>query len=385
MRRAGEESWRLSVDDTCDLLHTALFIRDACRLRPSDDSFLPPPLEGDLPDVSAGVDPDLCEAAASQWGAWWQEILVYEGAKVLGTLELLDGPVGHMDSHVIVHQHLLDWPELDALASQPELRRAVQVSHDHAVRWQQQWNRRLLGVDPRSRGLQHVTPSAIAQQVHDRLGVPFGRIRAAVFVLRVQGHWSALPLPGLLLTSASLAAENERLVRLLDSAFASGVDAPAVPLPTRERKFRPLPSSVLATPAVLWEAPGQSLTCERVIPYKDGFEIELRRRGIGPSPTPEWRGPGGRRENPFHGLQISLRYADGREELLDDVDGDDREGPVTVTTFGRRGFGDDTLWLWVMPLPPPGEVRLSVEWTTYGIGPVSVSLDGATIRSAEDT
>ncbi|MGI0068608.1 MAG: hypothetical protein ACREB9_09445 [Thermoplasmata archaeon] len=121
-----------------------------------------------------------------------------------------------------------------------------------------------------------------------------------------------------------------------------------------------------------------------MIPYKDGFEIELRRRGIGPSPTPEWRGPGGRRENPFRGLRVSLRYADGREELLDDVDRDDREGPVTVTTFGR-GFGDDTLWLWIMPLPPPREMRLSVEWPTYGIGPVSVSLDGAVVRPEEDT
>lgn len=385
MRHVGEDSWRLSVDDKSNLLHTAIFVRDSCRLELSDDSTLPPPLEGDVPDHSVALDPDLRVVAGREWVSWWQEILVYEAAKALGTLELLKGSFGHMDSHVIVDEHLLDWPELAALASRPELRRAVRVSHDEAIRWQHKRDRRLQAVDPSARGLPHVPASAIAQRVRDRLEVSFGRVRAAVFILGVQGDWSALPIPGLLLVSASLAADSQRLVPLLDTVFASGVDAPVVSLPAREPKHRPLPSSVLPEPVTLWEAPAASLTCERVIPYKDGFEVELRRRGIGPPPTPEWRGPGGRRHNPFSGLEVTLRYADGREEALDDVDRDERDGPVTVSTFGRRGFGDDTLWVWVMPLPSSGDVRLSVTWPTYGIEPVSVSFDGATIRPVEDT
>ena len=141
---------------------------------------------------------------------------------------------------------------------------------------------------------------------------------------------------------------------------------------------------MLLEPLVLWRGENATLSCERVIPYRDGFEIELRRHGLGPPPTPEWRGPGGRRPNPFAGLQVHLHFADGRGELFDDVERDDREGPITITTFGRRGFGDDTLWLWVMPLPPPGEVRLSVEWPTYGIRSVSVPIDGTSIRPSED-
>lgn len=199
MRRAGRESWRLSVDDKCNLLHTAIVVRDACRLRLADDPSFPPPLEGDLPDHSAGLDPDLRVIAGEQWAAWWQEVLIYEAAKALGTLELLDGPFGDLDSHVIVDQHLLDWPELDALASRPELRRAVQVSHDDAIRWQHERDRRLEGLDPRSLGLPHVPASGIAQKVSDRLGVSLGRVRAAVFILEVEGHCSARPLPGLLL------------------------------------------------------------------------------------------------------------------------------------------------------------------------------------------
>lgn len=384
MRRAGDDSWHLSVDDKSNLLHTAIFVRDSCRLELSDDSTLAPPLEGHVPDHSAVLDPDLRVVAGREWVSWWQEILVYEAAKALGTLELLKGAFGHMDSHAIVHEQLLDWPELEALESRPELRQAVQVSHDDTVRWQHERNRCLQSKDPRTRGLPDVPASAIAQRVRDRLEISFGRVRAAVFILGVQGDWSALPVPGLLLVSASLAADSQRLVPLLDAAFTSGVDAPAVSLPAREPKRRPLPPSVLPEPVTLWEAPGASLTCERVIPYKDGFEVELRRHGSGSPPTPEWRGPGGRRHNPFSGLQVTLRYADGREELLDDIERDDREGPVTVTTFGRRGFGDDTLWLWVMPLPPPGEVRLSAKWPTYGIETVSVSFDGATLRPVAD-
>lgn len=54
-----------------------------------------------------------------------------------------------------------------------------------------------------------------------------------------------------------------------------------------------------------------------------------------------------------------------------------------MVVFGPRGSGDATLWLWIMPLPPPGEVRLTVEWRKFGIEPVTVSFDGATIRPRE--
>jgi hypothetical protein len=380
MRRDGDGSWRLNVDDEARLLHTAIFVRDSCHLELPDTSFLPPLLAGDVPDRSAVLDPDLPAVAGEQWLSWWQDIVIFEAAKALGTLEVLEGPTGALDSHVIVDEHLLDWPTLDALASRPELRRAVQVSHDDAVRWQRSRDRRLRSLDPRARSLPHIPLSAIAESVMERLEVSPARVRAAVSILDAEGDWSALPVPGLLLVSASLAADEQRLVPLLDAAFISGVEAPAVPLPTRHRKVRQLPPSVIPEPVVLWEGPGASLTCERVIPYKDGFEIELGRHGLGPPPTPGSTAPRRRPNRQFSGLQVTLRYADGREELLDDVERDDREGLITVTTFGRPGYGDDTLWLWVMPLPPPGEVRLSIEWTTYGIEPVSVSFDGTTIR-----
>jgi len=380
MRIVGDESWRLTVGDTSDLLHTALYVRDSYRLDVPDDPSVPPPLDGDVSDHSAVLEPAIRLVAGAQWFSWWRQILIFEAAKALGTLEVPEGPFARSDAIVIVHEHLFDWPELEVLASWPELCRAARESRDDAVRWCGERGRRLATGDPSSRGLSHLPTAAIVQRVVQRAGVSPGRVRAAVSILGVRGDWSAVPLPGLLLCSASLAANAQKLAPLVESAFVSGIDAQEVALPAQERKRRPLPPSVIPEPLVLWERTGASFTCERVIPYGDGFEIELRRQGFEPPTTPDSTASRRRPHRQFAGLQVNLRYADGREELLDDVERDDREGPITVVTFERRGSGDDTLWLWVMPLPPPGEVRLTVEWPSVGIEPVSVSFDGATIR-----
>ena len=379
MRRAGEESWHLSVDDNPALPHLALYVRDSCRLPVPDDSSVPPPLDGDVVDHSHVLDPAVRGAAGAQWLSWWRDILSVKTAEALRTLRFSDSQLTPLDALLVVDEHLLDWPALDVLASRPELRRAVVACHDDAVRWRGDRSRRLGTRDPRTRGLAHLPVSAISEGVIQRLGVSPGRVRAAAFILGVQGEWSVLPFPGLLLCSASLAIDAQKLTSLLEGAFVSGTAAEDVVIPSRTRKARALPPSAIHEPMVLWERDGASLTCVRVIPYHDGFEIELRRDGLGPPPSSDATAPRGRPNRQFVGLRIRVSFADGREELLDDVERPDREGPITLSAFGRRESGDDTLWLWVMPLPPPGEVRMTVEWPTYGIDPVSVSFDGADI------
>lgn len=380
MQAAGEESWRFSVADN-DLLHTALFVRDSCGLQLPEDASAPPPLGGGVPDLSATLDAALRDVAGAQWLLWWRDILDYEAAKALGTLEKLKGPFGLLDRHLIVRGHLLDWPELDALASKPELREAVKASHDDAVRWRRQYSRHLGKFGSRPRHLVQQPISAIAQNVVDRIQVSAGRVRAALAILAVSGKWSTMPVPGFLLCSTSLAADTERLHPLLEAAFVSGVDAQAMPLPAREPKARPLPDSVTVAPVVLWERGEASLSCDRVIAYQDGFQIELRRRGVGPPPVPRSTFRHLVSNRAFAGLHLIVHYSDGREQHLDDVDGGESVGPIAVTTFGRRGSSDDTLWVRVTPLPPAGEVRLGAEWVAYGIEPVSASFDGAAIRA----
>ncbi|NNN12627.1 MAG: hypothetical protein HKL81_02615, partial [Acidimicrobiaceae bacterium] len=187
MHSGDGESWRLAVGDKSDLLHTALYIRDSCRLDVPDDPSVPPPLDGEVSDHSGVLEPGVHLVAGSQWLSWWRQILVFEAAEVLGTLEVPDGPFARSDAMIIVREHLFDWPELEALASWSELGRAARVSRDDAVRWCGERGRHLLARDPRSRGLSHLPIAAIVQGIVQRAGVSPGRVRAAVSILGVRG------------------------------------------------------------------------------------------------------------------------------------------------------------------------------------------------------
>lgn len=187
------------------------------------------------------------------------------------------------------------------------------------------------------------------------------------------------------------AAQAERLVS--DRAAAGlppipFVDPPEDSLDQEKTSLPPnveppveLPPSVIGEPLVLWATADASLTCERVIPYQDGFEIALRARGAAleadadrPERVPH-RGLGR-----FAGLQPTVAFADGRSQRIDDLTAQDREGPVTISPFQRRTTGHDVLWLWVMPVPPEGPVQLEVTWVARGIAGARVELPGELLR-----
>ncbi|MGH2930737.1 MAG: hypothetical protein ACRDL8_21215, partial [Solirubrobacteraceae bacterium] len=138
------------------------------------------------------------------------------------------------------------------------------------------------------------------------------------------------------------AAQPERLLE--DRAQAD--DLPPIPvvplpenlaldeepgLPIEEGEPRQLPSSVITEPLVLWATSGSSLSCERLIPYKDGFEIELLAKGaalqaVGESPARR----SSRGFERWRGLQPTVRFSDGRRQRIEDLTEGDREAPVIV-------------------------------------------------------
>lgn len=375
MMQGREESWSMALDIS-DLMHVALYVRDTFRLPAGDGLAVPPPLDGGVLDRSVASDAEWRRRAGSQWRSWWGRILQLEGAKALRTLRLPEG-VDPLQAMPAVHARLFDWPTLDALASWPELREAARESRDGAVRWAGERKRLLVERRPLMTRAGNAPVIEIAEHILHRSAVAPGFVRGAIFLLEVQGVWSTLVSPGVLLCSSPLARDAGQMASLVEQALTLGVHAEEVGIEHEPRRRVP-PPSVLLEPLVLWRRGDASVTCERVIPYEDGFEVELRHRGLG-APVHQWR-PGRGRFTAFAGLQVRLRYADGREELLDDVERLDREGPIAITTFTRGPLGGDSLWLWVMPLPSPGEVRLTVEWPAQGIEPVTVSLDGTTIR-----
>lgn len=197
--------------------------------------------------------------------------------------------------------------------------------------------------------------------------------------------------PGVLLCSESTITDPGRLPALVEEAFVSSLDAVEVPLPTYEPKKRPLPASPLREPLVLCSGPEIELVCQRVTPYQDGFEIELRRSAGTPPPAmvPTERalqlgrkGDPRKRADNFAGLEVGLHFADGREVLVTDLGGPDRAAEIVLNRFWRKELDANTLWLWAMPLPPAGEVTLVVSWPTYGIESTAVGFEGGLVRPA---
>lgn len=171
------------------------------------------------------------------------------------------------------------------------------------------------------------------------------------------------------------------------------IDPPAVlpkrdPLRNRQRPLRQatieLPPSVITDPLVVWQdAGGASLTCERVIAYPDGFEIELRAAGLLIEDAEKPWGRSSRGFWHFRGLQLAVSFADGRSRHLDDLTSEDQEGPVTVSPFRRDDSGLETFWLWVMPLPADGRVRLIATWPLYGLEQAVVEFEVTSSAAGE--
>jgi hypothetical protein len=154
------------------------------------------------------------------------------------------------------------------------------------------------------------------------------------------------------------------------------IDAPST-LPARNpvpggRALRPgttvdVPPSILPGPLVLWSTGGDALRCERVIRYGGGFEVELKAPGLLDETAEQPWGRSTRGFWQFHGLRLSVGFSNGLEQRIEDLTDEDRDGPMMVSPFQRRGSSDDTLWLWVVPLPPDGAVRLVATWPLRGI------------------
>jgi hypothetical protein len=96
---------------------------------------------------------------------------------------------------------------------------------------------------------------------------------------------------------------------------------------------------------MLWSGPELRLACERIIPYPDGFEIELRRSG-GMSPPAVPAGtllPQPRQHDPwerpdkFIGLQMSLTFANGLHVLRDDLGSPDRQDILPSSSAASGG------------------------------------------------
>ena len=220
MQVAGSSSWRFTEDHS-ELLHIALFIRDAMALPVPQAPDIPPPLTSPPPGwPGRGADP---AAAAVQWAAWWRRLGAGEAEEARAAGRLGGGEADQQawaDAAFAQHEELFDPPDFTSLAGSPELRSLVRELSEAAIDWA---GRAGPTRPPGGAGFGWPLVRAVAEDVAAREGVPLAAVHGTVQVLGVDGVWSCLAEPGFALCSARLAASSDRARALLRAVFTSGL------------------------------------------------------------------------------------------------------------------------------------------------------------------
>ena len=133
--------------------------------------------------------------------------------------------------------------------------------------------------------------------------------------------------------------------------------------------------------------------------YPNGFTFELIIQGNPMAPRPgSMMHPGSAmlRMGPpgvHRGPRVGLEFADGKRaveghgfELMRSPDGKDDQGipksPVLMPRGGGGGTDRYAMRYWSFPLPPPGAMKVFIEWEDLGIPETMVEIDADAIRDA---
>jgi hypothetical protein len=208
-------SWRFSADNS-QLLHLALFVRDAAMLdiRPSPD--MPPQLAWDLPPHQSVVPAGQRAAAVMQWTEWWRRLLDYEVNEARESeFERDDDAAYRAEMMASRHSDVFDPPDFESLAGTPVLQTAVRATFGAGLeRYNEPSGQRLASFP------WDTVRNAAESTAHER-GVPLSRMRAVVHLLEVRGLWSYIAAPGLALCSSSIAADHDTASAFLQEVFSS--------------------------------------------------------------------------------------------------------------------------------------------------------------------
>jgi hypothetical protein len=228
MRMAGHESWRVGVGGD-QAVHSLLCIRDVCGLAPSAPD-VPPPLAGDLPAVLLDLRPDERAEMSVAWLDWWRRFIHVEGAVARGEFASAPDPrEGRTRQQAAVFE-VFDPPDFASLRETAPLQKAAQRVGDQALRWGNE-SRRLQahgrgGAEGRAAWL---AQKSVAESVMEEYQVSPARVSAGVIVLAVNGRWSNIPEPGVLLCSEEFFADGELFPPALKRAFEAGLRRPPAP------------------------------------------------------------------------------------------------------------------------------------------------------------
>lgn len=216
MELAGTTSWRFEESAGDDLLHLALFVRDAVGLHVSPGPAVPPRLAGTVPDHRDLLREDERRVAGRQWDGWWAAVL-----------DLQDQSQHPPDADTARarragREQAGYPPDFTALADRPALHRAVVDTWLHAHEW---LSRRRLDFRLEQRGgcFEYRLIRQIAEDVAFDHSVHVGAVQGRAVLLDVEGSWWHLLAPGTVVCSTAATAKPERAQLVLRRAYESGL------------------------------------------------------------------------------------------------------------------------------------------------------------------
>ena len=184
---------------------------------------MPPRLDGGVELIDLGFSASELAEASDGWTEWWRGYVQVDGLnqrddRGMATDEEFRG------SHPVQMEQVFNPRDFDHLASCPPLQQAARRSCEQALAWwrdNRQNSRHTIHDSSRSLSMR-----TIAEAVMDDHQVGGERVRAGVIVLAVDGIWSNIPHPGVLLCSEAVFADSHlygaELRRTLESGLTRG-------------------------------------------------------------------------------------------------------------------------------------------------------------------
>lgn len=215
MRQIGSESWRFG-EETAQIPHGLLFVRDALGLDVEGAADIPPRLAGDVPNLGHLLAPRLHLEAAAQWPSWWRAVVQQEVAMHLGQGDI-EGRQRRTTMRVV------DPPEWSSLDDQPALQAAARATFEQGCQWFDSKRRPLQPPQHQAGLFEWRATKDIAERVAAELGVSVGLITGFVMVFLVEGVWWELTSSGVAFCSLTATQHSEIAEIIQRSVFASGV------------------------------------------------------------------------------------------------------------------------------------------------------------------
>jgi len=387
MRNTFDHShWSVRWDFQAELLNVLLYLRDSIQLDEATLPRVPPPLVSVGDPVHVRLSAADVKLVTGTWLRLWKLAIPLQPKNHADATDLLSVESRLLRRGTPFDQVVAEVPLLRDLASSSAALNVLQLARDRALEWNRTRTAERIAFGRRYVGEVHTQVKSLAEKVVDQRQSTSGfELKASITILDSEIEWWDHVRPGVFLCTRVVAQDRNLFFDLLQETFLS-VSSLEVKTGWTEEivvSQHKLPPSALPQSVVLADNDKMVLTCERVIPYLDGFEMNFKRtdKNIGTSTTslsdPDREGYWKNNQSDhYNGLQLEVRFADGRKNLVTDLRREDIPGDPTVVRFDRDPSDDNSLWLWIMPLPPPGACVIELSWPEQGIDNAIFEFDG---------